>query len=238
MQKTENKTKTNMYFDSVSQWNVIIGCLYSCEYCLPSFQRQMKRQKPTIDKNGKKRGCQLCYDYIPHFHPERLHNRLPKTNGDEFIWCCSSSDITFAKPKWIKKIITKILEYPDRTFFFQTKNPICFKQYSFPDNVMLGITLETDRSYVSLSKAPEPYQRYKDFLKIECERKVVTIEPILEYDGFLPNWIKKIVPERVYIGYDTKNCGLPEPSLWRVKFLIEELSKFTKVKLKYMKNTV
>ena len=117
------KEKNNMYSDSVLQWNLIIGCKFQCKYCIPSFQRQMKRQKPGIDKNGKKRGCQLCYDYIPHFHPERLNNRLPSTKGDEFIWCCSSGDISFAKPEWIEKIIAKILEYPNRTFFFQTKNP-------------------------------------------------------------------------------------------------------------------
>ncbi len=225
-----------MYGDARSIWNCFIGCYYGCEYCIPSFQRQMKRQKPVIDKNGKKRGCQDCYDYTPHFHEKRLTDPLPRTKGDEFIWACSSGDITFAKPVWIERILMRIRELPNKTFFFQTKNPIIFQKYNFPDNVLLGITLESNRNYNDVSKAPRPYQRYADFLELNSPRKVVTIEPILQFDlGSFVNWLKNLKPERVYIGYDTKNTGLLEPSLAQTKRLIQYLRQFTKVKLKFMK---
>ena len=233
-----DKKKGNMYQDSVKQWNVVAGCLYSCNYCYPSFRRQMKRQKPTIDKNGKDRGCEKCYRYLPHFHEERLKQPLPRTKGDEFIWVCSSGDISFAKSEWMIKILERVKELSNRTFFFQTKNPIVFNKYNFPKNCLLGITLETNRNngYNFISNAPLPSKRFKDFLNVDFDRKVVTIEPILQFDHdiFVMN-IKKLNPERVYIGYDTKKNNLLEPTVQETIKLYGELKRFTKVKLKYIK---
>jgi len=219
--------KGNMYLDSKKQWNVVVGCEYSCKYCLESFQRQMKRQKQR---------CMKCYNYEPHFHEERLNQSLPRTYGDEFIWVGSSGDISFAKREWMVKILDRIREMPNRTFFFQTKNPRCFYEYNFPDNVILGITLESNRDYPSISKAPSPFIRYMDFLCLSFERKIITIEPIMFFDiWILLEWIEKIKPERVYIGYDTKNSNLPEPKLYKTFWLCSELSKFTKVKTKLLR---
>jgi len=220
--------KGNMYLDSKKQWNVIVGCEYQCKYCVNSFQRQMKRQKHN---------CIKCYNYEPHFHPERLKQSLPRTYGDEFIWVGSSGDISFAKREWMIKILDRTREMPNRTFFFQTKNPECFFDYDFPDNVMLGITLESNRYYPSISKAPEPKKRYEDFKSISNRiRKVITIEPILHFDiWILLEWIEDIKPERVYIGYDTKKSNLPEPRLYKTFWLCTELAKFTKVKTKLMR---
>ena len=232
------KIPKNMYQDCIKRWNIIVGCLYSCNYCYPSFRRQMKRQKPTIDKNGKDRGCEKCYRYLPHFHEERLKQPLPRTKGDGFIWICSSGDISFAKSKWMEKILERVKELSNRTFFFQTKNPIVFNKYDFPKNCLLGITLETNRNrgYSFISNAPLPSKRFKDFLSVDFDRKVVTIEPILQFDHdiFVMN-IKKLNPERVYIGYNTKNTELPEPSLFKTRYLCNELKQFTKVKLKHIK---
>ena len=58
------ENKKNMYSDSKLQWNVHVGCEFDCIYCKPSFKAQMKRQKPLVDKNGKKRGCQDCINLI------------------------------------------------------------------------------------------------------------------------------------------------------------------------------
>ena len=234
----------NMYGDSKFQWNVAVGCLFNCPYCEKSYKAQMKRQMPIIDKNGKKRGCQKCYDYEPHFHPERLDDkilkRLPRTYGDEFIWCCSSSDISFMKEEWINKIIEKIKEMPERTFFFQSKDPECFKKYSFPSNVILGTTIETDYDCSVISKAPAPYQRAISFRNINHPRKRVTIEPIMHIQDLnkFSDWIKAINPEIVYVGYDSKpnrEPKLPEPTLFRTRKLIEKLEEFTKVKPKLLR---
>lgn len=217
----------NMYTDAIT-WNVFVGCRFACTYCDPSFKAQMKRQKPVIDKNGKKRGCQLCYDYEPHFHPERLFQKLPQTKGDQFIWVGSSGDISFARRDWMLSILNHIENDKERTFFFQTKNPRWYYNYEFPPNCLLGITLETDRNfeYEKYSKAPKPSLRFNYFLDlpIESNRKVITIEPIMDFDLFnLVGMCVGINPERIYIGYDTKKCYLPEPDVDKTLMLIDEL---------------
>jgi len=201
------------------------GCV--SHNCLNSFQRQMKRQKHN---------CIKCYNYEPHFHPERLKQSLPRTYGDEFIWVASSGDISFITLPNMLKILRKIDEYPNRTFFFQTKNPRFFYDYNFPDNVMLGVTLESNRNYPSISNAPSQFTRYLDFLGLSFEKKIITIEPILNFSlNIFVRWIKDIKPIRVYIGYDTKKSNLIEPSLKKTLELCEELSKFTKVKTKLLR---
>lgn len=219
--------KKNMYSDSVKQWNVCKGCNFNCIYCKKSFQAQSKR--------WGKNNCQDCYDYKPHFHEERLTQSLRNTKGDEFIWVISSGDIACMKEEWVNKILERIKQLP-QTFFFQTKSPDCYYKYSFPENVILGITLETDVYRTKITDAMPLWHRYIFFKDYQHPRKFVTIEPIMDFkfDRFL-KWLEDINPERIYIGYDTKKCGLPEPPLEKTYRLIKELRKFTVVKEKYMK---
>ncbi len=65
-------------------------------------------------------------------------------------------------------------------------------------------------------------------------RKMVTIEPIIDFDvPYLVDIIKEIRPEFVNIGADSNSkLTLQEPSWFKVQNLIKELEKFTKVNLK------
>ena len=217
----------NMYSDSKKQWNCFVGCKFDCVYCIKSFKAQMKRQKHN---------CIDCYNYEPHFHWDRLYQKLPLTYGDEFIWVGSSGDMSFCEKEWMLKILKRISEMPERTFFFQTKNPSWFNQYSFPENCILGITLESNRDYREISKAPLCRQRAYVFAEVNHPRKSVTIEPVLKFDLYtFMLMIIGISPERVKIGYDTKKCKLPEPSLSKVKKFIVELEKITNVKEKLIR---
>jgi len=62
---------------------------------------------------------------------------------------------------------------------------------------------------------------------------MISIEPIMDF-RILPfvRMIKQIKPKFVSIGADSQGHNLPEPSPEKVKRLIEELRKFTKVKIK------
>ena len=230
----------NMYGDSVKQWNVMKGCKFDCTYCKKSFQLIAKRwQKPRIDKDGKKQGCQQCYDYEPHFHPERLNISFPKTEGDQFIWCCSSGDISFMKEEWMEQVLDIVRKRHDRRFFFQTKDPRVFLKYDFPNNSILGITLENNRDYKYdlISKAPLPHKRWSDFRKIDHPKKRITVEPILEFD--IDNFFMMLYesnPEKIYIGYDTKKTlGLIEPTIEKTRLLISYLrDEGIKVQEKYI----
>ena len=117
----------------------------------------------------------------------------------------------------MRKIIKRIEDNPNKTFLIQSKNPKTFERVKFPDNVILGITLETNRNkeYCKVSKAPKPTQRIKDFKKIKHPRKTITIEPVMDFDfDIMLKWINQVKPQLVWMGYDSKSKDLlPEPSL-------------------------
>jgi hypothetical protein len=168
----------------------------------------------------------MCYDYTPHLHPERLEKAPPKTKEGQFIALCLSSDIAFASPGDRYKILNYAAKYLDRTFLIQSKAPDVFKTPQIPRNVIIGTTIETNHDALCkwASKAPTSYQRHLDLYHIPHDRKFITIEPVLEYDvDIMWGWVMNIKPEFVYIGYDTKDCHLPEPALWKVKSLIYSL---------------
>jgi len=200
----------NMYY-GVKPYNPFVGCLNGCIYCKPSFVRQVRR---VYYCQGRK--CRKCFDFVPHEHPERL--LLPVPTG-KVIWPCAHGDIAFADPSFIRQIIIKTQRYPDKTFYWQSKNPLRFAQYlnDFPkSNTILLTTLETNRDegYGKISKAPLPSIRYNDFKNLNWDRKVLTIEPILEFDhDIFLSWIKDVNPEAIWIGYNSKpkSVQLPEP---------------------------
>jgi len=234
--KRENKMKTNMYTQNKKSLNWFVGCRHDCVYCKPSFQAQMKRQLHN---------CKKCYIYVPHAHLEKLKRTPPKTENAEFIFFPSSGDPAFATREQWEKAIEYCKKWSDRTFLIQSKNPEVFYGYRFSDNVILGITLETDlrlystpslfKSYERISKAPTPIFRVQNFRHLGHKRKFVTVEPILQFGEHLLSWIYQINPEFVYVGYDNHKCFLPEPRLEDTLKLIDELKKFTEVRVKTLR---
>ena len=87
--------------------------------------------------------------------------------------------------------------------------------------------------FSQLSKAPDPNKRLaKAFLHLKGWIDYITIEPILDFSFEFVKRVRELNPEFVYIGYDNHNCRLPEPPLEKTLKLIEELEKFTEVRLK------
>ena len=216
-----------MYKETVTK-NPFKGCLFNCIYCENSFKRQAKRQKNR---------CIDCYNYKPHFHPERLNDYLPK---NKLIFYCANGDIAFAKPEWLSQIFEVIKNKSDRTFLLQTKKPSCLYGYDIPDNCLVGTTIETNRDTSNISKAPESCVRYFHMLNLVC-RKFVTIEPILDFDmEVMKRWIKEIDPEIVWVGYanHTNGLSLDEPELSKTQELIKELESFTDVRLKTIRDNL
>ncbi len=207
-----NKSKGNMYGFVSHTWNPIKGrCSHDCSYCY------MKRW-------GSQRPLRLAEN--------ELRDDLGEGN---FIFVGSSTDM-FADDvpeEWIGKVIAQCLFYNKNTYLLQTKNPKRFHKYNFPENFILCITLETNRHYKNVSKAPKIINRINDFVYFKFKNKVITIEPIMNFDFaeflFL---IKCCSPLWVAIGADSGGHNLPEPSWDKVQILIEELEKFTEVKIK------
>lgn len=211
-----------MYSASVKQWNPYAGCGFACAYCGKSFQLQLKRQKHN---------CTECYDYEPHSHPERLDASLPRTGPFEFIFTCSHGDISFCDDEYFGKILARITKERDKTFLLQSKSPKkAFDRpgIKLPHNVIAGTTLETNRADLcrQFTSAPPPELRFRQLRDLEHPSKMVTIEPILAFDlDVMVQWIADIRPKLVWLGYDSKNCGLVEPTIAEFQALVWELAK-------------
>jgi len=218
--------KKNKMYGGVITWNPFKGCKFDCEYCEVSFRRQAKRQKQN---------CIKCYNYEPHFHPERLKQYLPK---DKLIFACGNGDIAFAKPEWIKAVLDEMEQRPDHTFLLQTKQPNCLFGFKIPDNCIVGTTIETNRDTSLISKAPKPIWRQYTLNQIDHSRKFVTMEPLYEFHlQSMVSWVKQLKPEFVYIGYanNYETDLMKEPTPDETQELIAELEKITEVRLKTIK---
>ena len=209
----KKKPSSNMY-SNVKTWNPFKGCTFDCIYCKPSFQAQAKRQKNR---------CMDCYNFTPHTHPDRL-DKIP--SGCDTVFVCGNGDISFCDPKYTIEIINSIKKNNlknNKTFFMQSKNPKYFQQFLklLPDNVKLITTLETNRDdgYKKISKAPVPSVRYKQFLALDYPHKVLTIEPIMDFDHeeFLA-MIMNINPELVWLGVNSRPKQVTLPTPVKAKF--------------------
>jgi hypothetical protein len=209
-------------YKNTKTWNPFKGCRFDCIYCENSFKRQAKRQKQN---------CIKCYNYEPHFHPERL-KKIPKA---DLIFACGNGDIAFASRVELACILKEMQLHPKKTFLLQTKAPQFLNGWRIPSNVIIGTTIETNRNTNHISKAPITERRYRGLRNLDCCRKSVTIEPILKFDlGVLREWIWNINPEIVWVGYANHITGLnlDEPTLKETKQLITALHYFTDVRLK------
>jgi DNA repair photolyase len=198
--------KGNMYQWVDATYNVVSGaCAHDCKYC---YVKQWGELKPI------------------HINEKLLTLDL---GTGKTIFVGSGIDL-FAenvKAEWIEKIMKHCKEY-DNIYLFQSKNPQRFYefQFSMPEKVILGTTLETNRDTSSISKAPPTTERARIMhdLRVGGYRVMLSVEPVLEFD--LDEFAKMLIdinPEFISIGADSKGHSLPEPSVEKVKALIEQL---------------
>jgi hypothetical protein len=210
-------TNGGMYANTQT-WNFFKGCYFDCNYCEPTFKRQAKRQKNN---------CMSCYAYKPHVHPERI----PKIPNKPIIFAAGNADICFnSDDSLMFDAIDAIKNHKstmEKIFYFQSRVPSYFEKFisAFPSNVILITTIETNRDegYQFVSKCPKPSKRYEEFRKLDYPRKVVTIEPMIDFDvDVFAGWIININPEYVWIGFNSKpkSVYLNEPSEYKVREFI------------------
>lgn len=207
-----------MYEFITHTWNTIKGeCFHDCSYCY------MKRW-------GKLKTVR--------FDEKELKTDLGIGN---FIFIGSSCDM-FAEnipDEWIKKTL-KHMEKFDSKYLLQTKNPQRVLDYIdscvITDKCIVCTTIESDSFYPDIMKnSPQPMQRSIAMQELsEVIDTYVTIEPILDFNlNTMVDLLKQCSPEQVNIGFNTSfKISLPEPTKDKVITLINELKKFTKVKLK------
>jgi DNA repair photolyase len=197
-------------------WNPIVGCPHNCRYCwAKSYAERLKLYGESF--------------LVSQFFPDRL---LQRFNHDDYVFVSDMGD-AWAKTvpyEWQLKLNCNIEKSPKATFLFQTKNPNGYVKFYhkhglFPDNCLLGVTLETNRSTAEWSFAPKPVTRVKN-LRILPQRTFVSIEPIMDFD-LLPFYrqIQSLEPEMIAVGYDNYHHHLPEPSLDKTMKLIDKLEQ-------------
>ncbi len=237
-------------------WSPLVGgCQHQCSYCYAA-KNQIRFGQWWADcphwasENFKK--------VHPITRPEELTWKgFPKLPIGR-IFVCHTTDL-FAKnvpADWIAKILEHCYDhcwdangYLTHThhFVFQTKNTErlfdfehLFKKFPSnafygPPRLAFGTTIETNRDMSDISKAPSAIERavYLHDFTYKIYKSFVTIEPIMDFD--LPEMvslIKQSGANLVWIGADSKNSRLPEPSKEKTLELITELQKITEVRLK------
>ena len=205
-----NKQTGNMYAFVTHTWNPVRGkCPHDCSYCYMKVYPQ-----------GDFR-----------FIEREMETNLGEGN---FIFVGSSTDMWCPEScaEWITLTLGRTRHYNNR-YLFQSKNPARFLFYSdfFPENTILGTTIETNFDY-EYSNAPSPEERLLAMEDIRLP-KMISIEPIMDFDSnVMIDWIKRIAPEFVSVGADSKGHKLPEPTPEKMQYLIARLREVTIVKIK------
>ncbi len=136
----------------------------------------------------------------------------------------------------IAAILNHCRRWPNNRYVFQTKNFERVLEIAgmptilWPVDMILGLTLESDRWHDAMGSAPHPKFRVAAFQGLrECRPDIqtfITIEPILNCNPFdLAQMVARCRPAWVNIGADSKGHGLDEPDEETVEMLIGELTR-------------
>lgn len=207
-----NKAKGNMYEFVTHTHNHLAGkCPHACSYC--SVQ-DMAAHYPVLKEK--------------YSGPLRLVEKEFAVNYGEgktiFVENCNDLFAGKVPMNMILKVLEHCRKWPRNAYIFQTKNPFRYgelMQHDFPPDAIIGCTIESNRDS-AIGYAPRQSYRGASMSHVlPMMKRFITIEPILDFDvESFAEIVKRIRPEFVNIGADSKNHGLPEPSIEKVMDLI------------------
>lgn len=219
------KSKGRMFNIVTATWNPISGCFYDCTYC---WARELAITKLKNSQRYSK-------GFKPSLNEAEFKTRFSK--GD-LIFVSDMGDLfgSFVPNEWIRKVLEHISSFSEANFLFMTKNPRRYVEFLpyMPPNAILGATIETNVDEIvqtdRVSKAPLQSERYEAMRTLDWEKKIISIEPILDFElDKFAKWVEDIYPFLVYIGYDNYNCELREPLESKTLQLIDKISEYTLV---------
>jgi DNA repair photolyase len=219
------KTKGKMFNIVSRTWNPVTGCLYNCNYC---WARNLAITK-----------LQNSHRYLKGFKPSLNEAEFRSKFGKgDLVFVSDMGDLfgDFIPDKWIARVLDKISDSPEADFLLMTKNPQRYYDFlhCIPKNAILGVTIETNNDEIvqidKVSTAPLPSERYNSMKNLAWDRKLVSIEPILDFDlKIFKQWIEDIYPFLLYVGYDNYGHKLREPIMKNTLNLISVISENTLV---------
>lgn len=132
-------------------WDPIEGCLHNCWYCYA--------RKEVIRNKG---------NFEPQFFEDRLMEPFEVDASSIFVNHLADVMGAWVPKEWIERIIDVCILLPEHTFLWMTKNPLRYYDFQFPDNCVLGVTLES----------PLVWNRSEIMLGLK-NRKMASCEPLL-----------------------------------------------------------
>jgi hypothetical protein len=153
-----------------------------------------------------------------------------------YIFVCSGCDLFHEDipEEWIVRVMDHAGWHPGNGYLWHTKNPcraLGF-QDQFREQDMLCVTIESNREYSAITKAPPPSERFAAVNKWK-KPWMLTIEPVMDFDlTDLAVMIGRNMPVQVNIGADSGRNSLPEPDPEKLRLLIGWLKTRTEVHLK------
>ena len=209
------KSTGNMYPWVTHTWNPIKGdCGYGCKYC---YTHRWGNQKPI------------------HIDEKELRVNLGTGN---FIFICSGCDLFHPAVSdfWIAQVVCHVREYYENRYLLHTKNPkrildLAHNGFYWPGGLVICVTVESDKWHQQMGCAPTPLLRIDELSRIG-DKKMITVEPVMQFTPWFYRAILKCKPEQVNIGADSGGNNLPEPSREELEEFIELLAPHTKVYLK------
>lgn len=161
-----NRTKIE-YLDYT--WNPLVGCSgMGCAVAGVCWARgQAKRRKHA---------CHDCYDFKPHYHPERFRQPLAVKKQSRIGVCFMGDLFDSAFGRSVHQMLFGVMAQASQHTFIcltkQSKNMLTFVEnwMSPPANVWLGVSVN----------CKQDLYRIEDLLATDAEVKFVSFEPLYE----------------------------------------------------------
>lgn len=211
------KAKGNMFLWLSHTWNPLAGeCPHKCSYCSTESKKKFDavREKYTGP-------------------PRIIEKQLQFSHGQgNTLFVCNCTDL-FAEEvptEMINRILETCRKYHHNKYVFLTKNPARYHEITsdhFPEQYLLGCTIETNRTNPKVSKAPSPTERAEWMKHLHGIPTFITVEPIMDFDtNLFAMMLQEIHPDFVCIGADSKGHKLPEPSAPKIQALLLLLQEY------------
>lgn len=162
-------------------------------------------------------------DFEPTFYPEAIDSPkyLKKPSrigvgwvGDVIGYCDRASERSL--------IMQTILQCPQHTFVFLTKNPDKLSKWRFPENCWVGVTTTGFDGNSMLEDI---------FRNVHAKVKFVSIEPLLDYSPMDFRWVDLVI-----VGRQTPISAKTQPRIEWIKDIVDLAPKAGK--LVFLKNNL
>jgi len=150
------------------------GCPHKCWYCyaMRGARRNYFMHLALYNKGKRKNPpCELCRDFVPHFHPERLRQPWEiRTPSKVFVDSTADLFADETKREWRERIFDSMIWCPVKhTFIMLTKKPENISDAIFPDNFWFGVTVTQQSETTKINILKE----------VTCKIHFISFEPLL-----------------------------------------------------------